>query len=164
MRYKLLAILIVLPLSGCAGNSLLSSPRNQFLVDSAPVGASVLVLGETMGQTPLNVRTRDVFPQSFDPKKQHLYGRVELTYPGCEPFITTVSSRVISEGLNARLTCREQDRPQEPTTAMPQATSTPQAKPLELKQRLQQLKELFEEGLISEQDYATKRHELLNAL
>jgi hypothetical protein len=145
---------------------MVSSSRDQFLVDSAPVGASVLVLGETMGQTPLTLNTRAVFPQSFPSEKQHLYGRIELTYPGCEPFITTVSSRIISEGLTARLSCREQP-PTSPTSAFTHPAPSPSssaAKPLEIKPRLQQLKQLFEEGLISEGDYAAKRQQLLQEL
>ena len=162
MSYKLLATLIVLPLIGCSGSPLVSSSRGQFLVDSAPVGASVLVLGETMGQTPLTLNTRDVFPQSFPGEKQHLYGRIELTYPGCEPFITTVSSRIINEGLTARLACREQ--PATAVTHPAPSPSSPTPQPLELKPRLKQLKQLFEEGLISEEEYATKRQQLLQEL
>jgi hypothetical protein len=182
MRYRLLSAFIVLPLFACSGNPLLSSSQEQFLVDSAPVGASILILGETVGQTPLTLQKHDVFPQSFDPEKKHLYGRIELVYPGCEPFITTISSRVINEGLTALLTCHDNKRAepastptQVPIQEQPQgqvqqpatdgshpvvpATATP-----DLKQRLQQLKGLFDEGLISEEDYNIKRRELLRAL
>lgn len=157
MSHKLIATLIALPLVGCSGNSLLPSSSNQIQIDSVPVGASVIVLGKAMGQTPMNLSTRDVFPQSFAQEKQHLYGRIELTYPGCEPFITTVSSRIISNGLKAKLDCREP-----PQTTM--TSPTPRTEPVELKLRLQQLKELYQEELISEQEYATKRRKLLEEL
>lgn len=170
MRYRHLSVLIVLPLIGCSGNPLFSSARDQFLVDSAPVGASVLVLGETVGQTPLTLRKQDVFPQSFDPGKKHLYGRIELVYPGCERFIATVSSRVINEGITARLDCGDGTA----TEALPAPAITTEpaagevAQPVTpapgLKQRLRQLKELFDEGLISEEEYHSKRSELLQAL
>lgn len=173
MNLKYLSTLIVLPLIGCSGNSLLPSQSGSFKVDSAPVGASVLVLGEAMGQTPMLLTTSEVFPHSFDHDKQHLYGRIQLSHPGCEPFITTVSSRIISDGLNARLKCRDANQPQQQTdmsaqpTAAPQMATpiaTPQTNTTGLKPRLQQLKELFEEGLISEEDYAAKRRQILEEL
>ncbi|MCW8919662.1 MAG: SHOCT domain-containing protein [Gammaproteobacteria bacterium] len=170
MRYRHLSVLLALPLVGCSGNPLFSSSRDQFLVDSAPVGASVLVLGETLGQTPLTLRKQDVFPQSFDPAKKHLYGRIELVYPGCEPFIATVSSRVINEGITARLTCdagtAAEALPALAPVAEPAASEVaqPPAVTPGLKQRLRQLKDLFDEGLISEEEYHSKRSELLQAL
>lgn len=157
MSHKLLATLIALPLVGCSGTSLIPSSSDQIQVDSVPVGASVIVLGEAMGQTPMTLTTRDVFPQSFAQEKQHLYGRIELTYPGCEPSITTVSSRIISNGLKAKLKCR--DKPQAATIS-----TTPRTEPVELKLRLQKLKELYQEELINEEEYATKRKELLEEL
>ena len=163
MTHKLLATLIVLPLAGCTGNSLLPSSSDTFQVDSVPVGASVIVLGEAMGQTPMTLSTHDVFPQSYDQDKQHLYGRVELTYPGCESTLTTISSRVIGHGLNAKLKCGDTN----PTQEKPQAVivePTPRSEPSELKLRLQKLKELYQEELISEEEYAEKRRALLEYL
>ncbi len=167
MTHKLLAALIALPLAGCSTNSLLPSSSEQFQVDSVPVGASVKVLGESMGQTPMTLSTRDVFPQSFAHEKQHLYGRIELTYPGCEPSITTVSSRIISHGLKTKLKCRDNAQATDqiqtkPTTAT--VTPTPASKPVELKLRLKKLKELYQEELISEEEYAEKRRALLEEL
>ncbi|MEN8170643.1 MAG: PEGA domain-containing protein [Pseudomonadota bacterium] len=164
MKYHLLTTFIALPLFGCSGNTLIPSHSDQISVDSVPVGASVLVLGEAMGQTPMSLSTRDVFPQSFELEKQHLYGRIQLTYPGCEPFITTVSSRIVSDGLKAELDCVDSNVPQEKASVSPQAETPPETEPSELKQRLQQLKGLFEEELISEQDYAEKRRQLLEQL
>ena len=117
-----------------------------------------------MGQTPISLQTRDVFPQNFDHAKQHLYGRIEISYPGCEPFITTVSSRIISNGLTARLNCRDSKETPPESAVNPQIETTSQTEPTGLRKRLLQLKELFEEGLISEQDYAEKRSQLLEEL
>jgi hypothetical protein len=161
MKYKIIATLMVLPLAACSGNSLLPSQRDRFEVESTPTGASVRLLGEIVGKTPMSLNTRAVFPQNFPYDKQHLYGRIELSYPGCEPFSTTVSSRIISEGLKARLKCNDSHQ-LTPQTVAPVAT--PRTEQGELKHRLLQLKELYEEGLISEQDYVEKRRQLLEEL
>ena len=167
MNYRLLTSFLSLPLAACSGNILLPSQQESIRVDSVPVGASVLVLGEAMGQTPINLTTRDVFPQSYDHEKQHLYGRIELSHPGCAPFITTVNTRIISEGLNAHLKCAKSESPDKPTTTSPKTAPvavTAQGQPITIKQRLRQAKELFDEGLISEQEYAEKRRQLLEEL
>ena len=163
MNQLLTLSILSLSISACGGNSLLPSQQQQFQVDSVPVGASVLVLGEAMGQTPLTLSTRTVFPQTFDDSRQHLYGRIELRHPGCTPLITTVSSRIISSGLKAKLECGAGMQRQ--PTVHP-ATSTPVATPEmpRLKQRLQQLRELYQEGLISEEEYDEKRRQLLDEL
>lgn len=163
MTHKLLATLIALPLAGCSGNSLISASNDTFQVDSVPVGASVIVLGEAMGQTPMTLSTRDVFPQSYDQGRQHLYGRVELTYPGCESSLTTVSSRVLAHGLKAKLKCDVETQTKEaPAADILEPTS--QSEPVALKLRLQKLKELYQEELISEEEYAEKRRKLLEEL
>ena len=167
MKRKLPASLATLLLTACSANSLAPMQQDQVKVDSVPVGASVLVLGEAMGQTPLHLNTRDIFPQSYDHDKQHLYGRIVLSYPGCEPFTTTVSSRIISEGLNARLKCntpREDGDQATPLPTTPTAVTESEQESDRLKQRLRQAKELFDEGLINVEEYAEKRRQLLEEL
>ena len=162
MKRPLTLSLLSLSISACGGNSLIPSQQDNFQVDSVPVGASVLVLGEAMGQTPMTLTTREVFPQSFDYNKQHLYGRVELRHPGCKPLITSVSSRVISSGLKAKLECDNIPQAQQEPSATQPTTVPPE--PTSLKQRLQKLKELYQENLISEEEYAEKRRRLLEEL
>ena len=160
MTRNLFTTLTLLPLLGCSAFP--NSPNGAMIkVDSVPVGASVLVMGEVMGQTPMSLRKREVFPHLFAPQNQHLYGHIKLTYPGCEPFVTSVSSDIVSNGLKARLNC---DNPPPLTPAQPAKTSPADNASEGLRQRLQQLKSLFEEGLISEQDYASKRRQLLEEL
>ncbi len=166
MPRNLFTILTLLPLLGCSAIHS-KSDEEMFKVDSVPVGASVLVMGEAMGQTPMSLHKRDVFPRLFAPLKQHLYGRIELIHPGCEPFVSTVNSRIISEGLNARLNCDSSAPPVTSPTPQPQQSPDIAAEgevSATLRQRLQRLKALFEEKLISEEDYATKRRQLLEEL
>ena len=160
MKRPLTLTLLSLSICACSGNSLIPSQQEEFQVDSIPVGASVLVLGEALGQTPMTIATRTVFPQNFESSKQHLYGRVELRYPGCQPMITAVSSRIISSGLKANLDCGTTS--QQTAPAIQPSTVITQPKPLKL--RLEKLKELYQEGLISESDYDEKRRQLLEEL
>jgi hypothetical protein len=159
MKRPLILLIFSLSISACGANSLLPPQQERFQVDSVPVGASVLVLGEAMGQTPMMLSSHEVFPQTFDDSRQHLYGRIELRHPGCEPFITTVSSRIISSGLKAKLECDHglQEPPAITTPAL-----APEVTPL--KQRLRELKAWYQEGLISEKEYDEKRRQLLEEL
>ena len=157
MKQPLMAPLLLLCLSACSGNSLTPSQGATFQVDSVPVGASVLVLGEAVGQTPMVLQRSDVFPHNFDHDKQHLYGRVELRHPGCNAYITTVSSHVLSDGLKAKLECGEK-------TTKEAASEVRQSEDSSLKHRLIKLKEIYEEGLISDEEYEAKRQQLLDEL
>ena len=160
MIRHLMTGLCALGLAACSGNPLIPPQQESFKVDSLPVGASVLVLDEAMGQTPMTLHRRDVFPRNYDQDKQHLYGRVELRHPGCKPFITTVSSRVLNDGLKAKLECGEQTA----APAAPQPAPIQQEEDSSLKQRLIKLKELHEEGLINDEEYEAKRRQLLEEL
>ncbi|MDH5785120.1 MAG: hypothetical protein OEZ16_05845 [Chromatiales bacterium] len=165
MKRKVTLTFLAASLTACGGNSLLPSQQQSFSVDSLPPGASVIIMDEAVGQTPITLTAHQVFPQNFDHSKQHLYGRVELHYPGCKPFITAISGQILSSGLNARLECR--DEPSgvfAPSAEHAKSFAGEERQEKTLKQRLRQLKELHEEGLIDEHDYREKRRQLLEAL
>ncbi len=137
-------------LTACAGDSLLPTQSEQFQVSSKPAGATVYIMGKEVGKTPLDVATNQLFPISYPKELESKFGKIELKYPGCEPYIKPVSGRILADGLKAKLDCASQASPVT-------ATRTPH-------ERLRQLKSIYDEGLISKEEYQEKRQSILNEL
>lgn len=144
-------------LSACAGNSLTPQSSNHFSVNSQPSGASVYVMGEELGTTPLEVTSNQVFPPTYPEELQSKYGKVKLTYPGCQPFEKTISGSVLANGLTAKLDC-------DVGSLAPEVAAKTSALREDVQDRLRKLKAIFDEGLITEDEYRTKRQAILQDL
>jgi hypothetical protein len=142
-------------LSGCAGDSLMPQSIDRFAVTSEPSGATVYAMGNVAGTTPLELSTSQVFPVTYPYELQSKYGKIELSYPGCEPYSRTVSNSVLANGLKAKLDC--------PQPAVPAAVTAP-APTMDIEARLRKLKELFDKGLVTEEEYNSKRQAILQEL
>lgn len=150
-------------LSACAGNSLAPQSSNRFSVNSQPEGASVYVMGERLGETPLELSSSQVFPVTYPSALQDKYGKVELKYPGCQPYEKAISGYVLANGMNARLDCG-QAAPEQTPAAAAAAPAQATANPDTIQERLRALKSIFEEGLITEDEYRAKRQLILQEL
>ena len=144
------ALLLVVALSGCA-----AMPKDASIipVESDPPGATVYVLDKAYGTTPLVLRHQDVFPVTYDPARQHLYGRIVLRKEGCREHAQPVSTKVYARGLSVRLDCG------------PVGAGQPAAPlPTTVENRLRQLKDLREQGLVTEEAAREIRQRILNDL
>ena len=141
---------LLLTLIACSGNSLAPKSQSSIEVVTEPDSAMVTVMGQQRGTTPMTIQTSDVFPLTYPKDLEDLYGRIVLTRPGCKKTIVSISTQRLSDGVNIKLACDLS----EPDS---------KAKPASIKQRLQQLQELKEEGLISEEEYQTMRRRILDA-
>lgn len=136
-------------LSACAGDSLTPRSGNSFAVDSQPSGATVYVMGQEVGTTPLVLKANQVFPITYPSELHSKYGLVELRHAGCQPYIRTVSTDILSDGLKARLDCEQ--------PAAPSVRGN-------VEERLRKLKEIYDKGLITEEEYRSKREAILQDL
>ena len=152
---SLFAIALV---TACAGNNLTPQSSNRFSVRSQPTGATVYVMGKEQGTTPLQLTSSQVFPVTYPSELQHKYGRVELRYPGCQPFEKPLSSYIRANGLNATLDCGQVS----PSHAAPPAHAAPDQG--DTQERLRKLKAIYDEGLITEEEYRLKRQAILQDL
>ena len=144
------ALLLAVALSGCA-----AMPKDASIipVESDPPGATVYVLDKAYGTTPLVLRHQDVFPVTYDPARQHLYGRIVLRKEGCREHAQPVSTKVYARGLSVRLDCG------------PVGAGQPAAPlPTTVESRLRQLKDLREQGLVTEEEAREIRQRILNDL
>jgi len=155
---------VVLLLHGCSDTITLAN-KSEIAVDSEPSGATVYVMGEVLGNTPLVVQLQDVFPTVYTPDQQDLYGMVILKKDGCQDYLQGVSSAIMSKGVKAKLDCTEVAAEQTPTQ-IPQSNQSgiDVPAPTSLKQRLIRLEELHRDGLITDEEYAAARRRILDEL
>ena len=149
-QHVTIALLLTAALSGCAA---MPKDASVIPVDSDPPGAAVYVLDKAYGTTPLVLRHQDVFPVTYDPAKQHLYGRIVLRKEGCQEHMQSVSTKVYARGMRVKLDCGHADAGQPATPP-----------PITVESRLRQLKNLLEQGLITEEEAREIRQRILNDL
>lgn len=140
--------------SACSTHTMFYADPTRFNVSSTPSGATVYVMGEPLGVTPLDIRKEQIFPGTYPSQLQNEYGIVTLEYQGCETYRKTINNTILEDGLNAKLKCQD--------TRAPAAIKV--VPPITVKQRLQELKSLFDEGLITKQEYTDRRKAILNDL
>jgi hypothetical protein len=138
--------------SACSSQSMFTADPSHFMVTSTPPGATVYVMGKALGVTPLDIRKEQVFPSNYPTQLQAEYGTITLEYQGCDAYRKTVSNSVLEDGLKAKLKCKNTEAP----------AAIKMAPPLSIKQRLIKLKSLYDEGLITEQEYKERRKAILN--
>jgi hypothetical protein len=153
MKRPVLTIAVIGILSSaCSAHSMFHADPSRFSVNSTPAGATVYVMGQALGVTPLEIRREQVFPGSYPSQLQAEYGIVTLEFQGCETYRKSVNNTVLEDGLNAKLQCKSIAAP----AAIPMAPSST------TRQRLLELKSLYDEKLITEQEYQERRKAILN--
>ncbi len=140
-------------LQGCAP---LRSNPDMISVESNPSGAEVYVMGKKVGITPLEVRQIDVFPLTYSPEQQSLYGTIVLRHVGCQDYTQRVTATAYGRGVKAKLDCVQ--KPAETTrTEQKDADAS-------IENRLQKVKELQDKGLITEEEAKATRRRILEGL
>jgi len=155
MREKILPVcLLIVSLSACAGNSLAPENNDQISVNSEPSGASVYVMGKRLGLTPTVVDVSAIYPVTYSQEDVQRYGHITLKREGCSEQTIKVSTGMVSRGLKADLDCQVKQEP---------GIEPPSLVDKSVKQRLQELQSLKDEGLISEQEYQDIRIRILQS-
>lgn len=157
-------------IAGCAA---VGAKPGRIDVSSEPPGAEVYVMGDMIGVTPLTLEQTRVFPLTYPSEKQALYGKIELRKPGCQPAVRAVSTRAVAEGIRVTLDCAGAPQPAAHTQADPVPASATRVAPATpaapaqtpgVDQRLRQVRDLLEQGLITEQEAREVRMRILNEL
>ncbi len=129
---------------GCG--PIISDP-DMISIESEPAGATVYAMGQDVGVTPLKIRQAVVFPMNYSPETRDLYGTVLLRKTGCKDYRQHVSSDDYRYGIKVTLDCGEK-----------------KAEPKSIEQRLRQLKELHDKGLITDEEEKATRRRILDGL
>ncbi|MGA8864633.1 MAG: PEGA domain-containing protein [Gallionella sp.] len=137
-------------------------------MESDPSGATVYVMGENIGVTPVEISQKDVFPTVYPGDKVSLYGKVTLRKAGCADLTKTINGNIIANGLRAKLDCANPaavaPAPALPASAAPAPSVVPPPAKETVEQRLDKIKELLDKGLISDDEAKKARARILNEL
>lgn len=164
MSHRLAIPLVSLLFAGGCSSNLTQGTPETIAVQSTPA-ATVVVMGQELGTTPMTVPVKAVFPSSYPPEQEALYGRITLKKDGCADYVTTVSGKVLSRGIKAELDCGVVKAPAAtPIQAAEPPSPAPAAPSHSPSQRLRQLDEVYKQGLISDDEYRQLRQRILDSL
>lgn len=134
---------------------LLQPNRSAVKIESEPSGAAVYVLGKQVGITPLMMSSNEIFPVTYPPEMQSLYGKIMLKKAGCGDLIQPITQKIMNAGLHAQLDCGDVN---------PGVLRGAPGSKETVEQRLEKIKDLLSKGLITEEEAKMARERVLNEL
>lgn len=142
------------------------SGRGPIALETNPPGATVVTLGRMLGKTPLRVEEKDIFPTFYPKEMEPIYGKVRFKRKGCKDVIRQVTPEDIAAGIKIDLECGEAATKriaQQPNDDVYDDTI---GAPLysgdnNVKVRLLRVKDLLEEGLITQEEAEEIRKRIL---
>ena len=162
---EVLVISAVIMLQGCSGSAV---KQEGPAVTSNPSGAEVYANGEKLGVTPLHYKLYKAFPAGWKNWMYQAQGVLMVKMSGCEDFTLQVNDYVLSHPIHADLVCSDEMTPEVKSTASEEVkspVSEPVASPQsEIENRLNELEDLYEKGVITRQEYNETRERILNEI
>lgn len=138
--------------------------RGPVALETNPPGATVVTLGRMLGKTPLRVEEQDIFPLIYPREMEPIYGKVRFKLKGCKQVSRRMTPEDIAAGVKIDLECGDAATKQAAAPSQGGSFDSSIDTPLysgsnNVKVRLLRVKNLLEEGLItqSEADEIRKR-------
>lgn len=144
--------------------------RGPVALETNPPGATVITLGRLLGKTPLRVEENDIFPSIYADELKPIYGKVRFKLKGCKSVSRQMTPEDIAAGVKIDLECGEAATRSAKSSGSTQNSGdnfdTSIDAPLysgdnNVKVRLLRVKNLLEEGLISQDEANTIRRRIL---
>ncbi len=142
--------------------------RGPVALETNPPGATVITLGRILGKTPLRVEKNDIFPLIYANELKPIYGKVRFKLKGCKQVTRQITPEDIAAGVKIDLQCGETASRKTAETANSSSDNfdTSLNAPLysgdnNIKVRLLRVKNLLEEGLITQDEANTIRRRIL---
>ena len=151
---------LIITLSSCGSGGIVSSQHNEISVTSNPSGASVYVMGDLQGVTPVSINLTRLYPATYSKEFSHLYGYIVLKKDGCKNKTVKVTHDITSSGLKENLTCKLADKAV--TKELVENGNRVVDKPVKL--RLKELQTLKEEGMVNDDEYRKIRQRILESI
>ena len=151
----LLSLPLIILLFACSGNAYMPKINTEIPVTSEPSAASVYVMGERLGTTPMVIDLKLIYPVTYAKEDVQSYGRITLKRENCSDQIITVTAQMVSDGIKARMDCiGSNENVVRKSGVVGKAAS----------QRLKELQALKDQGLINEEEYQNIRNRILHSL
>ena len=150
-RHLSLVVGVVL-LGGCSA----IKERTQRTISSDPPGATVLASGTKIGTPHLRIVPDDVFPPRFVGRTYRSSGLLSLKKPGCETYTISVNDAVLAKDIHVKLNCD--------AVPSPSGHSPDEKGQGSVAKRLQTLRMLHEQKLITDDEYKKARERILREL
>lgn len=161
MKAKIiLTVSLVFLLTACGRGGIRSSNHNEVSVSSEPSGASVYVVGELQGSTPMIINLTKLYPATYAREYSHLYGSIVLKRDGCSDRTVKITPDIAGAGLKEKLDCMVSKNLVVNKAVVKKPTTVDKS----IKLRLQELQSLKEEGLINEDEYRKIRNRILGSI
>jgi hypothetical protein len=161
-----LIILAVILLPGCSDSTV--KQEGPADVTSSPTGATVYANGEKLGITPLHYRLYKAFPAGWKDMMFQAQGVLMLKMDGCEDYILDVNDYILSKPIHAELKCDgadssvlQQPAQQDAGNDSLQRAISPQS---EVETRLNKLEYLYQDGVITQDEYKATRKRILDEI
>ena len=98
-------VAICLPLiQSCTGIGGISGDMPLKVV-SEPEGATVYIMGEAVGETPIAITQQRIYPAGYDADKQQQYGQLLIRKTGCRDLRKRIRYTDFDTGISVRLDC-----------------------------------------------------------
>ena len=125
-------------------------------IRTTPNGATVYADGQPLGMTPLEIDPEAIFPRKLTGYQWESSGTLSFERVGCQPKSINVDNELLKESIRVKLDC-------EPGAAALSPAASPAAQPASgTAERLQELENLRENGLITDQEYDSLRRRVLD--
>ena len=118
--------------------------------------------GKPIGKTPMEIKTDEVFPPRWVGSSYMVKGNLVLEKEGCQKYQMDVNDTVLSKNIKAALSCSDVESQSAPAAAV--AVPAKPAVEQNVEQRLQQVKDLYDKGVITEQEYKAQRKRILDKI
>jgi len=133
-------------------------------IDSAPPGANVIADGKNIGTTPMQFDAEAIFPPHWYGGSYMVKGNLQLEKEGCNKIDMSVDDRLLSKDINKTLDCKQgvviNDEAKQAPVVNPDAVMSEQ----DIEQRIDKLKDIYDKGLITKEEYQEQRQRILNQI
>jgi hypothetical protein len=137
-------------------------------VTSSPTGATVYANGEKLGITPLHYKLYKVFPAGWKDMMFQAQGVLVVKMNGCNDYILNVNDYILSKPVHVELECDNADKSELKRSTQQDAGAASQQRVVlprnEVETRLKRLESLYEDGVITEDEYKATRKRILDEL
>lgn len=133
-------------------------------IDSSPSGADIIADGKHIGITPMEINAEEVFPPRWISGSYMVKGSLELQKEGCSKAEMSVDDLVLSKDISRTLDCKQDMIIKEKSEQASTVNSSSMITEEDIEQRLNKLKNIYDKGLITKQEYQEQRLRILNQL